>query len=47
LTTEPPRKREYSTTPEEILLANLPEEKQKEQGFIGNDSLLTWKRNQH
>jgi len=30
LITEPPRKIEYSPTPEEILLPNLPEEKQQE-----------------
>ena len=36
LLTEPPWKREYSPTPEEILLATLPEEKQQEPRFIGN-----------
>ena len=47
LLTEPPWKREYSPTPEEILLATLPEGKQQEPRYIGNHSLSTWKRNQN
>jgi hypothetical protein len=43
LITEPPWKREYSPTSEEILLATLPEENKKQQTFIGNHSLSTWK----
>jgi hypothetical protein len=39
LTTEPPRKREYSTTPEEILLANLPDKLE-----IKNPVLLTQRK---
>jgi len=47
LITEPPWKREYTPTPEEIFLATLPEEKQQQQRWIGNHSLSTWKRNQN
>jgi len=41
LITEPPWKREYTPTLEEILLANLPEGKQQAQRFISNYSFST------
>ena len=44
LITEPLWKRDYPPNTEEILLANLPEEIQQDQRFIGNYSLSTWKR---
>ena len=47
LITEPPWKREYSPTPEEILLATLPEENQEQRRFIGNHCLSIWKRNKN
>ena len=39
LITEPPWKREYSPSPEEILLATLPEVKNQQQRWLGNHSL--------